>query len=325
MKIKVQAPRLGLFCYSARKEYLTIFTLIDMKYFSAVVGLFLFSLSSHAQSPKTYQNEAGDQHLAGPFALEVLQTDSLYKPWFLDGFENFELSGRSQAWKENLKNTEVEIYLGTWCGDSKRWVPRFVKIWNELGLDENRLHFIALYDGKELYKQGPNGEEKGKRIHRVPTFVFKENGEEYARMVEYPVNDLETDLAQIALGVASEPNYRAATYLLELFETEPLDSIYQNIQDHFNEVYRLVAKEKELNTLGRVFEFSDRMPQALLTYQFNYVLHPYSPQVMMSYADALMKVEQKDQARDLYQKIQLIDPAYEGISEKLKLIEETEN
>jgi hypothetical protein len=78
-------------------------------------------------------------------------------------------------------------------------------------LDENQLKFTALYDGEELYKQGPNAEEKGKRIHRGPTFIFKKEGQEYARMVEYPRNDLEKDLAQIAVGYPSEPNYRAAS------------------------------------------------------------------------------------------------------------------
>lgn len=287
----------------------------------ALLAVSILPFTLHAQSPKIYQNSSGENHLAGPFELEVLQTDSIFKVWFMDGYESFQLSDKSREWKKNLEATEIEIFLGTWCGDSKRWVPRFVKMWKELGLDENRLHFTALYDGEEFYKQGPNGEEMTKKIHRVPTFIFKENGEEYARIVEYPVNDLETDLSQIALGVASQPNYRAATYLLEIFERETLDSIYKNIQTHFSEVYRLVGKEKELNTLGRVFEFSDRMSEALLTYQFNQILHPYSPQVLESYADALVKTDAIEQALELYKKILVINPEYEGIPEKISSLE----
>ena len=52
--------------------------------------------------------------------------------------------------------------MGTWCGDSKEWVPSFLKIWDQLGLDRKELTFTALYDIDERYKQGPNGEEKGK-------------------------------------------------------------------------------------------------------------------------------------------------------------------
>jgi tetratricopeptide (TPR) repeat protein len=172
-----------------------------------------------------------------------------------------------------------------------------------------------------LYKQGPNGEEKGKLIHRVPSFIFKNKGEEFARIVEFPVNDLETDLAQIALGYESEPNYRAATYLLELFDADSLDSIYKNVQTHFNNVYRLVGKEKELNTLGNVFKYSNRIPESLLTFEINSVIFPYSPDVLNSYAEALLENEQKDRALQLFKRVVGLEPAYESAIEKIKLLE----
>ena len=108
--------------------------------------------------------------------------------------------------------------MGTWCGDSKKWVPRFLKLWDAYELDRSKLRFTALYDTDEKYKQDPNGEELGKKIHRVPTFIFKRDGAEFARIVESPRNDLKTDLQQIALGVSSEPNYRGATYLIDVLE-----------------------------------------------------------------------------------------------------------
>ena len=60
---------------------------------------------------------------------------------------------KKQKWAKNLKNIQVDIYLGTWCGDSKYWVPKFIKLWDELGLNKNQLKLIALYGGKERYKQ----------------------------------------------------------------------------------------------------------------------------------------------------------------------------
>ena len=291
------------------------------RYFLIAVTL-LFSGEILAQSPQTYLNADGDKHLAGEFDLNILRTDTTYQSWYDQSAKNFKLSGKNTDWKKSLEDTEVEIFLGTWCGDSKRWVPQFVQLWNELGLDEKQLKFTALYDGEEQYKQGPNGEEKGKLIHRVPTFIFKKDDNEYARIVEFPVNDLETDLAQIALGVASEPNYRAATYLLELFENEPLDSIYNNVQTHFNEVYRLVGKERELNTLGYVFQYSDRMPQALLTFEINSVIFPYSPRVLNSYAEALVKNDHKDRAIEVFKRAVALEPSLESAVEKLKELEE---
>ena len=292
-----------------------------MKHFFLFLIFSLFAGHLLAQPTQTYLNEAGEKHLAGKFQLDILRTDTTYQTWFEENAAVFELSGKNTDWKKAFENSEVEIFLGTWCGDSKRWVPQFVKLWNELGLDEEQLKFTALYDGKELYKQGPNGEEKRKLIHRVPTFIFNNEGEEFARIVESPVNDLETDLAQIALGYSSEPNYRAATYLLELFDTEPLDSIYQNVHTHFNNVYRMVGKERELNTLGNVFKYSNRLPEALLTFEINSVIYPYSPGVLNSYAEALLENEQKTRAIEVFKRIVELEPTYENAIEKLKILD----
>ncbi|MEB2777116.1 hypothetical protein SYJ56_17510 [Algoriphagus sp. D3-2-R+10] len=294
-------------------------------YFLITLFLFLSSILL-AQTPKTYINAAGDKHLAGEFKLETLKSDSSYQTWYVENERLFNLSGKNTDWKNAFENSEVEIFLGTWCGDSKRWVPQFIKLWKELGLEESQLKFTALYDGEELYKQGPNGEEKGKLIHRVPTFIFKKEGKEFSRIVEFPVNDLETDLAQIALGYASEPNYRAATYLLELFESEPLDSVYRHVQTHFNNVYRLVGKEKELNTLGYVFKYSGRLPEALLTFEINSAIFPYSPNVLHSYGEALMADNQKDRAIQLFKRVIELEPDNETAANQLKqLQDEIEN
>ena len=63
--------------------------------------------------------------------------------------------------KSKLKNTTVDIYLGTWCGDSKKWVPQFIKLWDELGLKRSQLRLIGLYNDETRYKTAPNGEEQG--------------------------------------------------------------------------------------------------------------------------------------------------------------------
>ncbi len=289
-----------------------------MKYF--LILFCLVSQFSIAQTPLTYTNAAGDKHLAGPFDLDILKTDTTYSKWFEENSAKFQLKGEDTSWKNSFADTEVEIYIGTWCGDSKRWVPQFVKLWNDLGLKESQLKFTALYDSEEQYKQGPNGEEKGKLIHRVPTFIFKKDGEEYARLVEYPRNDLEKDLAQIAVGYPSEPNYRAATYLLDLFERETMDSVWKNVNYHLGEVYSLVGKEVELNTLGFVFQYSDRMPQALLTFLYNTLIYPYSPRANNSYADALRISGDKESAISVYERVLALEPTHENATAQVKIL-----
>uniref|UniRef100_UPI0040577D57 hypothetical protein n=1 Tax=Roseivirga sp. TaxID=1964215 RepID=UPI0040577D57 len=288
-----------------------------MKPLFSILFIF-FILSINTQEVNSYQNERGERHLAGKFPIEYLQKDSVFQVWFDKNYAEFAVNKGDNKWKKSLKNTQIDIYLGTWCGDSQKWVPSFLKLWDELGLDRKQLTFIALYDGDENYKQGPNREEKDLKIHRVPTFIFKKDDKEYARIVESPRNDLQTDLAQIAMGYPSEPNYRAATYLLDLFEEKPLQEIYTEANAHLNEVYHLVGKSGELHTLGRVLTSSDRLDQGLLVLQFNTIINPYTPAVLNRYADALAKKGQHEMAIATFEKVLQIAPKDENALAQLE-------
>lgn len=267
----------------------------------------------------TYENQIGDTHLVGEIQLSDLQADP-YQEWYDENYEAFEKSDKPSAWIENLKDAKVEIFLGTWCGDSKKWVPRFVNLWQSIGLDTSQLKIVALYDDAEKYKQGPEGEEKDRNIHRVPTFIFSRDGEEFARMVESPVNDLETDLAQIALGYASAPNYRGATAMMELLTTKSDAEIKDDMKTHLNAVYRKAGRSVELNTLGYVYLRSGRVREALMTFKFNTRFFPYDPNVYDSYAEALEQDGQLALAMENYQKVLEITPDNEEVIEKVKAL-----
>ncbi len=256
--------------------------------------------------------------------MENLQTDTTYQKWYNSSYEEYTPNLSNTDWAKELSELEVEIYLGTWCGDSKNWVPKFVKLWEELGLDHEQLHFTALYgrvDGELKYKQGPNREEKGLGIHRVPTFIFKKDGEEIARMVEYPVNSLETDLAQIALGYPSSPNYRAATYMLDLFASQSMEEIKANEVEHLYEAYELInGNRSELNTLGFVLLESDRIEEALMVFNFNTRYFPNDPRAYESFADALVANDQIEEAIRNYDKVLLLDRSNTDVRGKLNEI-----
>ena len=244
--------------------------LILMKTTILMVLCTFFSFSnSYSQEINFYKNAKGDTHICGEFPLDYLEHDSTYSVWFNKYYNELKLPNKRLRLKSKLKNSTVDIYLGTWCGDSKKWVPKFIKLWDELGLNRTQLKFIALYGSVEgKYKQGPNGEEKNKDIHRVPTFIFKRSNKEIARIVESPNNNLETDLAQIALGYPSNPNYRGATSMINLLKSNSVDSVKTNIE-YLNEVYRLVKSTSELNTLGYVYLESDRIDEALTIFYYN--------------------------------------------------------
>ncbi len=277
---------------------------------------------SQSSSQKRYTDKKGNSHLCGPISISDIQEDSSFNGWWIENYEQFSPQIKQTTWKENLSNKTVDIYLGTWCGDSKEWVPKFVKLWDDLGLNRNQLNFIALYNGDDQYKQGPNHEEKGKQIHRVPTFIFKENEKEIARIVEFPQTSLETDLAQIALGFPTSPNYGAANYLFNVFEQQSIDSVYANYQTIFRETYSKIGKSSELNTLGYVLLRRGRIKEALVAFHFNTFIFKYNPNVYDSYGEALAMNDETEKAIKQYEKTLEIKPDDKNALEQLAKLKE---
>lgn len=93
--------------------------------------------------------------------------------------------------KNHSQDLEVLLFLGTWCGDSKREVPHFFQVMDEAGIREEQLTMIAL----DRSKQDEEGLTDTWQIAYVPTFIFLEDGQEIGRIVERPMTSLEADLA----------------------------------------------------------------------------------------------------------------------------------
>ncbi|MBL6448039.1 hypothetical protein JMN32_17105 [Fulvivirga sp. 29W222] len=286
-----------------------------------IIFVLVLSGMVKGQTPTTYTSN-GKTHLLGEFDLTVLETDTLYSQWYQQSYESAELDYTKIDWKHNLHGIEVEIYMGTWCGDSKNWVPKFVRMWEELGLPRDQLKFIALYGSGAHYKQGPEGEEQGKQIHRVPTFIFKREDTEFARIVESPASDLVTDVAQIALGYPSKPNYKAANFLLEHFSLHPIDHMRDKIRFYFSQTYHLVGKSSELNTLGYVLLKAGEIDKAIYTFELNTYLFRYEPNVYDSYGEALAMAGKVKEAKIQYQKVLELDPENNNARQQLAELEE---
>lgn len=91
----------------------------------------------------------------------------------------------------------VLVFLGTWCSDSRRDVPRFLRIADETGMVAEDYVLYAL----DRKKTSTGGVERTYGIERVPTFVFLRGDREIGRIVEVPRTTLEGDiLAILAAG-----------------------------------------------------------------------------------------------------------------------------
>jgi len=91
----------------------------------------------------------------------------------------------------------IMIFFATWCSDSEREVPRFLKILDDSEVLSNDK--MTLYALDRIKKMENNLPEKY-NISRVATFIIFKEGNEIGRIVESPAMSLEADLLNILLN-----------------------------------------------------------------------------------------------------------------------------
>ena len=135
--------------------------------------------------------------LLGDISLQRL-SEPPHASWYLEGYASYTPDA---LYLERLRNTDISdltitVVLGTWCPDSRREVPRFMKLADLWGFPAEKIRFI----GVDINKVAPLDEYNSLGIERVPTFIFFENNSEKGRIIEIPVSSLEQDSNDILEG-----------------------------------------------------------------------------------------------------------------------------
>lgn len=120
-----------------------------------------------------------------------------YDRWFTESYKMHTLDTVTlNTVKGNLAQTDITLFMGTWCEDSQRETPAFYKMLDLAGIDSDTVKLITVSEDKDT----PEGLEKGQNITNVPTIIFSKDGKELGRIVEYPLESLEKDMAKILTG-----------------------------------------------------------------------------------------------------------------------------
>lgn len=158
-----------------------------------VIFLALFLISCQTKKSNLQTDEKKQElMIVGKTEIQDLKNEPFskwYKKEYLDyKVEDFILD------KGNLfENIEIKIVLATWCGDSRREVPRFIKIANAVKYPIRKIEIIST-DRK--MKAGDINIEN-LNIEKVPTFIFYKKGIEIGRIIETPNKSLEKDCFDI--------------------------------------------------------------------------------------------------------------------------------
>ncbi len=95
------------------------------------------------------------------------------------------------------RETEVTVVLGTWCGDSRNYVPKLLRSLEDANNPRIRLDLVSIHRGFNE----PADVILGQKVTNVPTVIVRQAGEEIGRIVETPASEtIEQDLAAILNG-----------------------------------------------------------------------------------------------------------------------------
>ena len=288
--------------------------------FFAIV-LFLFSscapqkkfLTTDATLPvndtyKKMRKEKEETHLLGICNRSGLQAEP-FKKWYDKYYQNHQPNPTViSKGKSKMNGIELLAFLGTWCGDSRKNVPKFYKVMDEMGFDEKNLKLVSLSNAKGAYKQSPSKEEKDLNIHRVPTFIFYKNGKEIGRIVEYPVTSFEVDIAQIVNGLSPTPNYSTQIFIHQRLQKIGIDSIENKIKGYARYVSRNTKSSSELNSYGYILLGTKKFKEAILVFKINALAYPHNANVFDSLGEAYLAAGDKKLAIENYKKVLEIKP-----------------
>lgn len=146
------------------------------------IGIFLAWLSLPAQAQTR------------PAALSVAQVKSLIGEWQGSDRDLDREAIRHLA--QARKDAEIQVFFGTECPDSRREVPRLLRILSDLGPAPFSVKFFQV----DKDKREPAKLLAANDIVFLPTFVVTLRGKEVGRIVERSPRPLETDLTLLLEG-----------------------------------------------------------------------------------------------------------------------------
>lgn len=130
----------------------------------------------------------------GYFTADRLK-NAPHSEWYFKGYDDYNPDKEvvNKLTQIRADNITIKIVLGTWCPDSRREVPRFMKIIDIWKFPPEKITWIGVDD----VKISPVAEYEGLEIERVPTFILFENNVEAGRIIENPLTSLEQDIINI--------------------------------------------------------------------------------------------------------------------------------
>jgi len=230
--------------------------------------------AQHSVLHQEIKDPRGNPVLLGQWTREKLE-QAPYDDWWVKNYKAYTIdTATADDLRPKLAGKRFVIFMGTWCGDSRREVPRMFKILDYCGVPASSIQLILVNSTDSMYKQSPGHEERGLNIFRVPDLLVMDHQQEMGRIVESPVLSLEKDLSEVVGGQPYTPNYKGAGYLIRLFKEKKPVEIKKDLPGLALTIKPLLSGAGELNSYAHILQGAGEKERADIVLQLKTMLYP---------------------------------------------------
>ena len=164
-----------------------------MKKFLFIVIAFFVVKTASAQTEISWDG-SGNKIIKGFMTRQQLVTDTAFA-WYAQNQQGYTPNQDAlKAFRANKDSINIIAFGGTWCGDTKYVLPRFLALTDAAGLSQDRITLI----GVDRAKKTIHHLAEAFNVTLVPTIIVMKNGKEIGRVVEYGKSGMfDKDLGEI--------------------------------------------------------------------------------------------------------------------------------
>lgn len=167
-----------------------------IKIFLFTIIAFLAVKTASAQTEVSWDG-SGNKIIKGFMTKQELVTDTAFA-WYAENLKGYIPNQDAlQSFRANKDSINIIAFGGTWCGDTKYVLPKFLGLMDAAGVSQNRITLIGVdRDKKTIHYLA-----EAFNVTLVPTIIIMKNGKEIGRVVEYGKSGMfDKDLGEILTG-----------------------------------------------------------------------------------------------------------------------------
>jgi thiol-disulfide isomerase/thioredoxin len=149
----------------------------------ALIIILMAITDVQAQTPYTNTiNDRKETILNGIITKYAIVNNDVLSVWYNPSKASYTPAAATLLAMQQAKGKiQFVVFGGTWCEDTQNILPKFFKLQEQAGIDDNSISFY----GVDRAKKTLGNLNDAFKITNVPTIIVMKDGKEIGRVVEY--------------------------------------------------------------------------------------------------------------------------------------------